>query len=344
MNYKVLLALLAAGAVVYVAGSTAGTALLALIGALLLVAVFGEITVHGVEGLSARLRLTPYASSVLVNSMAVTPELFAALALGLRGIEEGNPSLAELALLSVLVSAAFNLVVLGVVALWSRGVGLETSVLRVELPLMRVTVAATALVTGYAVIEAAFGATHVPTPYSLLAAQLLFWLYYLVRAVKNGLGGGEAGHAPRYWPLMLIAGIGGMLYAAEGMASSVEAMIHELHIEHLGEAALAVGVASSSPEAVLAILAAKRGLAREAAGGLLAATSTALLMVYPLAYMILASSVELDAFMTYMLAVIATLLWVAKRSLAHENRIDESEALYITLLSAAAMATLALVR
>ncbi|AEM39691.1 hypothetical protein Pyrfu_1837 [Pyrolobus fumarii 1A] len=344
MNVRLLSLLLVMGFALYAAGGVVHSSIVAMGGALLLIAALGEVTVYGVEGLSARLRLSGYSSSVLVNSMAVTPELFAALALGLKGASEGNAWLTELALLSVLVSASFNLVVLGIVALRAGGVGLENDVLRIELPLMRVAVAATALLAGYAVIEASMSRGEVPTPYSLLIAQLLFWVYYLAHAVKSGLGRGEAGHVPRYWALMLVGGVLGMVWAAEGMASAVEEMLHELHIEHLGEAALAVGIASSSPEAALALIAAKKGKAREAAGGLLAATSTALLMVYPLAYIVLAGYVALDAFMVYMLAMIATLLWVAKRSLAHENMIDTSEALYITLLSAAAMATLAILR
>lgn len=343
-SMRFLALLVVCGLIVYAVGAVSGYSILSLAGSLLLVAVLGELAVHGVEGLAAWLRLSGYSSSVLINSMAVTPELFAALALGLRGVEEGNLWLTELAILSVLVSASFNLVVLGVVALQAKGIGLEEDVLRIELPLMRVAIASTALLAGYAVIEASLSEGSAPTPYSLLLAQLVFWVYYVARAVKTGIGADIERTPPKYWHLMLVIGVVGMILSAEGVAGSVEKMIHQLHIEHMGEAALAVGIASSSPEAVLALLAARRGHAREAAGGLLAATSTALLMVFPLAYIILANYLTLDAFMVYMLAMMAALLWVAKRSLAHENRLDVTEALYITLLSMAALATLALVR
>ena len=348
MKWRILFILLALGLAVYYAGVVLDLAYAVLGGALLLVAVFGEVTVHGVEGLSVRLRLARYSSSVLVNSIAVLPELFTALALGSHGVRENNLWLVELAILSVLVSASFNLVVLGVVGLCSRGVGLETDMLRIELPLMRVAAASTALLVGYAVIEASLGAAAgdagVRAPYALLVAQLVFWLFYLAAAVRAGLGRGLEGEVPRYWLLALAGGIGGMLWAAEGMAGAVEALVHELHIEHLGEAALAVGIASSSPETVLAILSTVKGQSKEAAGGLLAATSTALLFVYPLAFLALSSHLRMDAYVVYMLAMLSTLLWVAKRSLAHENRIDESESLYILVLSAAALATLAAVK
>ncbi len=344
MNWRPLASLLALGLLIYIAGVASNTAIALMGGALLLIAVLGELTVHGVEGLAARLGLSGYSSSVLVNSVAVLPELFSAIALGYRGIEEGNPWLTELAILSVLVSAAFNLVVLGAIALLAGGVGVDRDVLDRELPLLRVAVASTALLAGYAVIEASLAGGGVQAPYSLLAAQLVFWLYYVTGVVREGVGASPRHAGVKLWPLMLLGGLLGMIWAAESMADAVKELIHELHIEHLGEAALAVGIASSSPEAVLALLAARRGRAREATGGLLAATSTSLLLVYPAAHMMLSSHLSLDSFLVYMLAMLAALLWVAKRSLAHENMIDSTEALYILALSAAALATLAIVK
>ncbi len=135
-----------------------------------------------------------------------------------------------------------------------------------------------------------------------------------------------------------------MVFSAEMLAGSIEEMIHSLHIEHIGEAALAVGVASSAPEAVLALLATRKGKAQEATGGLLAASSTSLLLIYPLVYMPLAKALPMDAFTTYTLAMLAAILWVTKRSLAHENMLDTGEALYILVLASTAMATLAAVK
>ncbi len=344
MEWRLFASLVALGLALYASGLAVHSALVLVAGSLLLIAVLGELAVHGVEGLAARVGLTGYSSSVLINSMAVLPELFSAIALGYRGIEENNAWLTELAILSVLVSAAFNLVVLGVIALSAGGVGVERRILDRELPLLRVTIASIALLAGYAVIEASLAGGSVPTPYSLLVTQLVFWLYYVARVVKEGLGVNPHSAGEKLWPLMLLGGLVGMIWAAESMADAIKELIHELHIEHLGEAALAVGIASSSPEAVLALLAAKKGRAREATGGLLAATSTSLLLVYPVAHLALSSYIGFDSFLVYMLAMLATLLWVAKRSLAHENMIDSTEALYILALSAAALATLAAVK
>jgi cation:H+ antiporter len=341
LRFNVAASLVALGVAVYLAGSIAGFPLAGMAAALLLIAVFGEVTVYGIEGLGAHFRLSPYASSVLVNSVAVLPELFSALALGLRGLSAGNTWLAEIALLSVLVSALFNFVVLGAVGLLAGGVGVEEATLRLEVPLMRVSVASLALLTGFAVIEASLGAagTSIREPTAILVAQLVYWLYYIVSAVKSGRGQGSS-VAPRGWHLALAAGVTGMVLSAEALAGSVEEMIHSLHIRHIGEAALAVGVASSTPEAVLALLAARRGMAREAAGGLVAATSTSLLLVYPLVYLPLASSIPVDAFTAYTLATLTAMLWLTKRSLIHENLLDTSESLYLLVLALSALATL----
>ena len=345
MRTGVIIALIVVGALLLLAARASGQPLLGMGAALLLVAVFGELAVYGVEGLSARVGLSGYASSVVVNTIAVLPELFSALALGLRALGAGNQWLAEIALLSVLVSASFNFVVLGLVGLIARGVGVAEETLHLELPLMRVTVASVALLSAYAVIEAGLGSIHgsIRAPVALLVAQLVFWAYYVAMAVRSGLGG-ERREAPRGWLVLLVTGILGMIFSAEMLAGSIEEMIHSLHIEHIGEAALAVGVASSAPEAVLALLATRKGKAQEATGGLLAASSTSLLLIYPLVYMPLAKALPMDAFTTYTLAMLAAILWVTKRSLAHENMLDTGEALYILVLASTAMATLAAVK
>lgn len=334
------------GAVLYFVGVLAGFPVLGMGGALVLVAVFGELAVYGVEGFSGRVGLSGYASSVLVNSVAVFPELFSALALGFRGVGSGDVGLAEIALLSVLVSASFNFVVLGVVGLLAGGIRVSGVSLHYELPLMRVAVASTGLVAAYGVVEASLGASGGPVaaPVALLVASLVYWAYYVGAVVWSGRGGSGGGAGHRYWWVLLAAGVGGMVLAAEGLAGSVEEMIHLLRIEHVGEAALAVGVASSTPEAVLAVLAAWRGRAREAAGGLVAATSTSLLLVYPLVYLPLAAFLPLDAFTAYSLAMLAAVMWVAKRSFAHENFLDRGESLYILALTVSGMAVLAYVK
>jgi cation:H+ antiporter len=341
LRTSVVTGLVVVGLAAYFVGAVLGAPLASMGAALLLVAVFGELTVYGIEGLGARFGLSPYASSVLVNSVAVLPELFSALALGLRGLSAGNTWLAEIALLSVLVSALFNFVVLGAVGLLARGVGVEESTLRLEVPLMRVSVASLGLLAGFAVIEASLGkpGASIREPFAILLAQLIYWFYYISSAVRSGLGYGKRA-PPRGWLVALLAGILGMVLSAEALAGSIEEMIHSLHIEHIGEAALAVGVASSAPEAVLALLAAKRGMAKEAAGGLVAATSTSVLLVYPLVYIPLTKSLPVDAFTAYALATLAAMLWLTKRSLVHENLLDTSESLYLLVLAASALAAL----
>ncbi len=303
---------------------------------LLAIVGWGEVAVYGVELAAEALGLRGYSAGVLVNSLAVLPELFLALSIGLEGVRSGVPELVELAVLSVMVSATFNMVVLGLVVLLARGEGVPTPVeaLRVELPLLRATVAAIAVLVLYALVESSYTGRVPLDPLEVSVILLLFYLVYMARVVRTG----REEPARRSWRWLPVLGtsILALVAASELLARSIEGLVHGMGV---GVAGLVVGIVSSSPEAALNILAALRGYAVSAAFGLVAATATALLLIFPVLGIVL--PLPLDQYTVYTLGVLGASLWLVKRSMVNENRIDRNEALLILLFQVAALLLLA---
>lgn len=311
--------------------------LLALALGLLAIVGWGEVAVYGVELAAEALGLRGYSAGVLVNSLAVLPELFLALSIGIKGVEAGVPKLVELSVLSVMVSAAFNMVVLGLVVLLVRGDGVPTpsEALRIELPLLRATIASIAVLVLYAIVEATYTDKIPRDPLEVSVILLLFYLFYMGQVVRSGRQVEVARKGWKWLPI-LMASILALIAASEVLASVIEEFVHDMGV---GVAGLVVGVVSSSPEAALNILAATRGLAVTAAFGLIAATSTAILLIFPVLGIVL--PLPLDQYIVYVLGVLGASLWLVKRSMVNEYKIDRNEALLILLFQASALLLLA---
>jgi len=318
------------GLAVGAAGAALGVPVLALLGGLAGVLGFGELLVHGLELFSSSVGLSGYASSVLVNGLAVAPELVLGYMLGARGAAAGEPWLVDLAVLSVMVSAAANLAVLGLVVLASgRGVGLPGESLEVEAPLLRATVAALGLLAFYAVLEASYTGGDVRSPLEASATMLAFYVVYLYLVAARGRGRGSGGYS---WLLWLLGGLAGLVASAELMSRGVEDVVSGMG---LGAAGLLVGLVGTAPEAAVNVLAARRGAREEAVAGLVAATAAAVLLVFSV--LSVALPLPLDKYIAYMLAVLAAGLWLVNRSAETGGVIDEAEALLVTLLAGGAL-------
>ncbi|HIQ23813.1 MAG TPA: hypothetical protein EYH50_02045 [Pyrodictium delaneyi] len=201
------LALGVAGLVIGLYGAHGGSVLPSVVGGLLGILGFGEVTVHWLEKAVHAYGLRRYAAGVLVNSLAVAPELLLAYSIGSRGVAEGNLELVELAVLSVMVSAGLNLAVLGIVVLMGRG-GLRTpsEASAIELPLLRAVVAAVSVIVLYALVEAAYLGVVPRDPLEASLTLLVFFLIYILWVVRAGrepgAGAGGLGWAPMAarWP------------------------------------------------------------------------------------------------------------------------------------------------
>jgi len=322
------------GAAAGLAGAMLEAWPLALLGGLAGVVGFGEVTVHGLELATRALGLSGYASGVMVNSLAVVPELFLAYSIGSRGVEEGNPLLVELAVLTVMVGAGFTLAVLGLVALMGPG-GLRVTreAAEIELPLIRATVASIGVVVLYALVEAAYVGRTPLDPLEASVTLLVFFAVYMYWVASRGRTRGEGGLG---WSPWLLGGLAGLVTSAEAMSSGVEAFTHGMG---LGAAGLLVGLVGAAPEAALNLLAAKRGRREEAGYGLIAAVSATVLLVYAALGLLL--PLPLDRYIVYVLGVLAAGLWLTARSLETGEMLDRNEALLITLLAVGALLLLA---
>ncbi|WP_338250936.1 hypothetical protein [Pyrodictium abyssi] len=317
-------------------GAHGGSVVLAVVGGLLGILGFGEVTVHGLEEAAHAYGLRRYAAGVLVNSLAVAPELLLAYSIGSRGVAEGNPELVELAVLSVMVSAGFNLAVLGIVVLMGRGrLRTPSEASAIELPLLRAVVAAVSVIVLYALVEAAYLGVVPRDPLEASLTLLVFFLVYILWVVRAGREPG-AGAGGLGWAPWLLGGLGGLVAAAEAMSAGVEGMVHGMG---LGAAGLLIGLVGVAPEAALNLLAAARGRREEAGFGLIAATSATLLLVYAVLAILL--PLPLDRYIVYTLGVLAAGLWLVQHSIASGGELDKNEAVLIILLSVSSLLLLA---
>jgi cation:H+ antiporter len=323
-----------AGLALAAAGGALDASLLLLVGGLAGIIGFGEATVHGLEEASRALGIGGHAAGVLVNSLAVVPELFLAYSVGSRGVAESRPELVELSILTVMVGAGFNLAVLGLlVLLGSRGARVPEEAHRLELPLLRATVAALAVLVLYAVVEAAYTGRVPRDPAEVSLMLLLFFAAYLYRVAGLERGPSRGGWG---WAPWLLSGLAGLVASAEAMSGGVEAATGGLG---LGSAGLVLGLVGTAPEAALNLLAARRGEREAAVSGLVAATAAAVLLVYSVTGLLL--PLLLDQYIAYVLGLLAAALWLLQRSMETGGEIDRDEALLITLLSLGGLAVLA---
>ena len=322
-----------AGVVAGWVGVLLGSGWLALAGGLLGVAGFGEVAVYGVEAAAEALGLSGGAAVVVVNGLAVFPELLLAYSVGSRGLAAGEPVLVELSVLSVVVGAGFAVAVLGVVAVLGGGLPASAEGVAEAVPLLRATVASMGVVVLYALVEASYVGGVPASPVEASVVLLLFYAVYMWRVAAAGRGRGTGGWG---WVPWLAAGLAGLLAASEAMASGVEAAAGGLPV---GAGGLLLGLVGVAPEAALGLASAARGRVVEAGAGLLASVAATVLLVFAGLGVLL--PLPLDRYVVYSLGVLAAALWLAERSLETGGALDRGEALLVALLAAGALSILA---
>ncbi len=326
------------GAAVTLSARAAGVPVAGLLGALLLVAWGSEAALAGLKGFMTRYRVSSHVAGVVSSAFANVPEALIVLMVGYRGIQAGAPEMVEVAVLTTMVAAGLNLLLLTLLVLMApgRGLGVEEEAFRLEAPLLRVTVAATGMVAFYGLLEAALGTERVTAPPLISLALLGFYIYYSYGLFRTG-GGGEEGHgaAGGRWWLLLSAGLGATVLASETFASTVEHLAEGASIPLL---ALALGAAGSIPEHGLALLTVRRGMGGVGLGNLLGGATQSILIVFPLASLLLPFT--LDRYVTYQFAALSAAFWIILRCLSDDGFLDKSEAVLVALLQVAVYATL----
>jgi len=313
-----------------------------------------HFAIDGLESLGAIAGLGAYFIGVLSSLASNTPEAVVSAITAWSGYSTGNLELVEIAVLSVVMAAGFNILLLGiVVVLSSRKTGVikvPRQVIEDDAELIRWTIVVMALLFAFAVLHYVNqlihgivpGLTYLPSVLGLL--MVFSYILYAAFAVKKPSVKDKPSPKPRHSKRnsVLLASLGflGIFVAGYLLAEAVELTFEFVPWTGLGIAetqrivimALIIGAAGALPEHGIAIIAAAKSKADIAIGNTLGGTTQVLLLIVGGVAVFL--PLPLDAAVLLQFATAAGSLWFLKRALMDDQKVDIYEGAMILLMQA----------
>jgi cation:H+ antiporter len=311
-----------------------------------------HFAIDGLESLGAIAGLSAYFIGVLSSLASNTPEAVVSALTAWRGYITASPELVEIAVLSVIMAAGFNILLLGIVVILStRKTGIvevPREVVEDDADLIRWTIVVMVLLLAFGVLYYVNKLIHGVTPgLTYLPAVLGFlmvfsYLLYAVYAVKKPSSKDKPGPTPRHSrrnsALLAIFGFVGIFIAGYLLAEAVELTFDFVPWSGLGIIetqrivimALIIGAAGALPEHGIAVIAANKGKADIAIGNTLGGTTQVLLLIVGGVAMFL--PLPLDAAVLLQFATAAGSLWFLKRALTDDQKVDIFEGAMILLM------------
>ena len=322
--------------------------------ALWLVFRASHFAVEGLESVGAYAGLSFYIIGVLSSLASNTPEAVVSGLTAWRGIVTATPELVEIAVLSVVMAAGFNILLLGcVVVLAARDKGyinVPREVVEDDADLLRWTIVAMALLfaLGTAHYIASIGeSTASPITLPSLAGlfMVLSYVLYAIFAITKPVDPGRKRiaaiprHTKRTAAILTIVGFVGIFIAGEVMTSTIELALETVPFESFGIVtieqqivimAMIVGAAGAIPEHGIALLAAAKGKANIAIGNTLGGTTQILLLIVGGVAIFLPFPLNVEILLQF--AIAAGSLWFLKRAMTDDQRIDLFEGSMVLLM------------
>ena len=304
-----------------------------------------EWAVEGIESASGHRGYTTYVAGMLSSLVSNMPE---AVISGLSAWDgQQDPVFLDIAILSVLVAAGFNMLLLGLtIVLLTHDKGkldVPEEAIEKDSDLIRWTVVALASMFALGIVDIASdpgGAYQFPRE-----ASFLLFLSYIIYAVALMRGGvtdtaeiAKPYHSKRHAGILMAIGLVGIFFAGEILTESVkilleqykEAIVHSYNLNPITLAALILGAAGSLPEHGIALVAASKGKANIAVGNLVGGVLQIVLLVA--GGIGVFAPIPLDRYVLFQIVVIAGSLWFLKRAIADDHRLDTFEGMMIILL------------
>ncbi|MFX1562255.1 MAG: hypothetical protein ACFFDP_02990, partial [Promethearchaeota archaeon] len=272
----------------------------------------------------------------------------------LRGYTTGSPELIEIAVLSVVMAAGFNIMLLGgVVVLSSRKTGyidVPEEVVEDDADLIRWTIVAMAILFTFGILQY-IRAIETSTPTNLIIlpplAGLMMVLSYVLYAIyafkkkpKRPRPKIEPHHTRRASAILTVLGFAGIFIAGHILTGTIELTFEYVPwvsfgiepFQQIVIIAMIVGATGAIPEHSIALLAAAKEKAGIAIGNTLGGTTQVLLLIIGGVSLFL--PLPLDARVLIQLATAAGSLWFLIRAMTDDRRIDIYEGTMILLLQA----------
>lgn len=302
------------------------------------------------ESAAGHLGYTAYIAGMLSSLASNMPEAVISGIAAFDGWMTGNQDLLDIAVLSILIAAGFNMLLLGVTIIIStRGnedMDVPEEAIKKDAVLIRWTFVALLCMFALGVMDMA--STNAPVdPRFPAAASFVLFLSYLIYAGALTTGDvvnnakkpvTKASHSKRTAAILGVIGFIGIFFAGEILTHSVEMLLHDYSAvigligNQVAIAALILGAAGALPEHGIAVIAARKGKVGLAVGNLIGGILQIVLLV--MGGIGIFVPIPLDRYVLFQIMVIAGSLWFLKRAIADDHKLDFFEGAMIILLQA----------
>lgn len=306
-----------------------------------------EWAVEGIESAAGYLGYTAYMAGILSSLASNMPEAVISGIAAYTGWTNNQPDLQDIAVLSVLIAAGFNMLLLGVTIIISTRksgpVKVPEEAIRKDSVLIRWTIVALISMFALGILDMVGPDSPLNPKFPAVASFTLFLSYiiYTGALAKGGVtdttGKAQPSHRKRSALVLALMGFIGIFFAGEILTDSVELFLDHfsesvtaLGINHVAIAALILGAAGALPEHGIALIAAAKGKVGLAIGNLIGGVLQIVLLVMGGIGMFVL--IPLDRYVLFQIIVIAGSLWFLKRAITDDQKLDLFEGAMIILL------------
>ncbi|MHA3962245.1 MAG: hypothetical protein AM325_001790 [Candidatus Thorarchaeota archaeon SMTZ1-45] len=309
-----------------------------------------EWAVEGMESAAGHLGYTAYVAGMLTSLASNMPEAVISGIAAFDGWRTGSQDLLDIAVLSVLIAAGFNMLLLGITIIISTkgkdDMSVPEEAIKKDSVLIRWTFVALLSMFALGVMDM-IGPDAPSDPRFPAAASFVLFLSYIIYAGALTTGDvvdevskprAKASHSKRTAAILALMGFIGIFFAGEILTHSVEILLTDYHdsIGLIGNqvaiAALILGAAGALPEHGIAVIAAARGKIGIAVGNLIGGILQIVLLVMGGIGMFV--PIPLDRYVLFQIMVIAGSLWFLKQAITDDHKLDFFEGAMIILLQA----------
>jgi len=290
-----------------------------------------EAAVVGLKSAAIHVGQTEYTAGVISSLASNSPELVVAILMSFRGLSIGSRELIEVASLTIMTGAGFNVLLLGLMIIiisWRKGeVKFPYKAIAHESELIRMAIVTCILLFAYGVIMRGEGTLPRELGIFMLATYA-FYIFFMAGSQQV-----EAKVKPSLTKkatiLFLTLGFAAIIFGGELIVRSVEYVIHEAHINPI-TTALIIGCIGSIPEHGVALIGAHKGFVELGLANLLAGITQYVLVI--LGVMMILIPLPIDGYIMFQLISVAAALWIVKKAILDDNKLTIDEGLFIIIL------------
>ncbi|MFW9871086.1 MAG: hypothetical protein ACFFEL_15760 [Candidatus Thorarchaeota archaeon] len=309
-----------------------------------------EWAVEGMESAAGHLGYTAYVAGMLSSLASNMPEAVISGIAAFDGWATGNQDLLDIAVLSVLIAAGFNMLLLGFTIIIStkgkEDMEVPEEAIKKDSVLIRWTFVALLSMFALGVMDLVSPDGPIDPRFPSIASFVLFlsYLIYAGALTTGDVVDGEtkprakASHSKRSAAILSLMGFVGIFFAGEILTSSVELLLQDYHEviglfgNQVAIAALILGAAGALPEHGIALIAAAKGKVGLAVGNLIGGVLQIVLLV--MGGIGIFVPIPLDRYVLFQIMVIAGSLWFLKQAITDDHKLDFFEGAMIILLQA----------